>query len=98
MAQNCKNDESARPPLVHAVRFNMRTGVYLSDASLALSCRITRTLHLDVQADPRFHKSRQTDYTSTEWRLVNPAALLGSGSLIRYEPVLEALSGRSVEK
>ena len=25
-------------------------------------------------------------------------ALLGSGSLIRYESVLEALSGRSVEK
>jgi hypothetical protein len=38
------------------------------------------------------------DYTSTERRLVNPAALLGSGSLIRYESVLEALSGRSVEK
>jgi hypothetical protein len=38
------------------------------------------------------------DYTSTERRLVNPAALLGSGSLIRYESVLEALSGRSMEK
>ena len=42
--------------------------------------------------------SRFTDYASTERRLVNPAALLGSGSLIRYESVLEALSGRSVEK
>jgi hypothetical protein len=61
------------------------------------------TSRVSREAQARFREGLGVQFPgatrpSTERRLVNPAALLGSGSLIRYESVLEALSGRSVEK